>query len=100
LSVSPERHHHEELAVLFADVVDGADVEVVELARRARLAKKAGLGGLVADQMLGEDLDRHRAPEPKVLRQVHLAHSTFAQKRAQLVVRQRAPWGRLGLLRL
>jgi hypothetical protein len=68
-----------------ADVEDGEQVGVAERARRAGLLLEAlqalGIGGEGGRQ----DLDRHVAPQPRVVGAVHLAHPAGTQWRHDLV---------------
>jgi hypothetical protein len=68
-----------------ADVEDGEQVGVAERARRAGLLLEAlqalGIGGEGGRQ----DLDRHVAPQPRVVGAVHLAHPAGTQRRHDLV---------------
>jgi hypothetical protein len=65
-----------------ADVVNGQDVRVVQRGCRARFlleARDAIRRGHVGRQ----DLDRHRAVQPRVLGTIDLAHAARAEKRLQ-----------------
>ncbi len=72
-------HDDVELPVAAADVVDGADVGVVEGGGEARLLEQPVVGLFVGAQPLGQHLDRHLAAEPRVLGQVDLAHPALAE---------------------
>ena len=81
-----ERHDDEELAVLFADVVDSCDVRMVERARRPRLLNEARLGHLIADQMPGQKLDGNCPLQRQVGRPIKKSHSAGAQPLLEPVV--------------
>ncbi len=79
-----------------ADLVDGDDVRMVEGRHRARFFLEAsdaiGLGG----HLLGQDLERHVAVQPRVARPVDVAHPAGAQPSAdrvyaELATREIAP---------
>jgi hypothetical protein len=68
-------HDDEVQAVLLADVVDDADVRVVERGDRACLALQPGASlGIVRDESR-QYLDRHVTAEAAVVRTIHLAHA-------------------------
>ena len=71
-------HHDVEPAVVLADVVDGADVRIVEGRGGARLAQEAVLGGAVPAVLGRQQLDRHPAPQPGVLGLIDHAHAAGA----------------------
>ena len=85
-----ERHDDEELAVLFADVVDSCDVRMVDGAGGARLLNEARLGRLVADQMPGEKLDGYCPLELEVRRSIEKPHPAGAQPLLEPVVLKHA----------
>ena len=68
LSVAPSRalHDDERPPALLADVVDGADVRVVERRRRLRLALEAAQG-LRSRRLVGQELEGHRAAQPGIV---------------------------------
>ena len=84
-------HHDEGPAGVVADVVDRADVRVVEPGGDARLAleplERPGLG----EQVRREHLDRHRALQTQVLGPVDGAHPARAQLLENAVVGERLP---------
>jgi hypothetical protein len=79
-------HHQERLALVLADVVDGADVGVVERRGGHRLALEALARGLVVEQLLRQELERHRAVEPRVLRPANDAHAAATEPLEDAVV--------------
>jgi hypothetical protein len=60
-----------------ADLVDGADIGVVERGGGAGLAQEAGPHVLAFQGLLGEDLQRHGAVEIDVLGPPDLAHTAL-----------------------
>ena len=72
--------------VLLADVVDGADVGMVQRGSGARLALKAAEGLRVARDVVREELQRHETMEADVLGLVDDAHPAGAQLLEDAVV--------------
>ena len=73
-SARGELHDDVVLLLVLSTVVDGDDIGMVEHRQRACLALEAPLEILSLGEGLGQELDRHGAPEPEVLRAVHRAH--------------------------
>jgi hypothetical protein len=72
-------HGHEHPAVFrLVDLVDDADVGVLEAGDRPRLLEEARPRRGVARQLGGEQLEGDVAPEPHVLRPVDDAHPALA----------------------
>ena len=81
-----EVFEHEEIRrALAADVVQGADVRVVQGGHDPRLALEPVAELRIARERVGEDLDRDRAIEPRVARLVHLAHAAGTQGGEDLI---------------
>ena len=81
-----EKLHHQEVdAVLMADVVQVADVRVIQRGDRARLALEALSGARIGDAMRRDDLDGDRAIQPGVAGAVDLAHPAGVEGRADFV---------------
>lgn len=78
-------HHEEADPVLVSDVVEGADVGVVELRERRRLPLEAlpPLGAF--SEVLSQNLDGDRSLEPSVAGLVDLPHSTSSNESEDLV---------------
>ena len=72
-------HQVVELAVA-ADVVDGADVRIVQRGNRARFLLEALPRFRIRRERAGEHLDGDRAIEPRVARAVDLAHAARANR--------------------
>src|SRR6516162_586673 len=73
------------MAVVLADVMDRADVRVIQRGNRARFTFEAPQPMLILRERSGQDLDRHMASEPGVVREIDLAHSTRAEQRNDFV---------------
>jgi hypothetical protein len=71
-------HGDEQRARILADLVDLADVRMVDARRRPRLAPEALARGLVARRRRHR-LQRNRALEPFVARRIDDAHPAFAE---------------------
>ena len=78
-------HHEERRAVVLADVVERADVRMIELRDRARFAVEPLAELRVGGEALGQDLDRDGAIEARVARLVDLAHAARADRRRDFV---------------
>ena len=72
---------------MIADLVDGADVGMVQRRGGLRLALKSFEGLRVLRDFLGQELQRDEAVQVGVLGLVHHAHSTAAQLLDDAVVR-------------
>ena len=66
------------LAVVFADVVDGQDIRMVERSRGSRLVFEPAQAVGVAAHRIGQDLDRDVAVEPIVVGAVDQSHTALA----------------------
>ena len=84
-----ELHYEEWLAVDFVDLVDRADVRMIERRRRAGLALQT-LDRRRIMQRLRNHLDRHHPPEPCVFGFVDHAHAALAELLDDSIVRNRA----------
>ena len=80
--LSPQSLHHQEgLAFVHADVVDRADVRMIQRRRRARLTLEAIERMGAPAGFFRQELDRHPAAELGVLRLVDHTHPTAAELR-------------------
>ena len=87
-------HHQEVGPVLGADVVQGADVGMVQSGDRLGFAlEPLAQVGIRAD-MVRQHFDGHRAVEAGVDRLVDLAHAAGADGRLDLVGAEPLPWGK------
>ena len=66
--------------VVGADVMERADMRVVELRDRFRFPLEAGLSRRISREIRGQHLERHAPVEPGVFRLVDLAHPSDAQR--------------------
>ena len=79
--LSLEQLHREIVSIaLLADVVDGADVRVIERRGGARLAQKALDSGGVSADGLRQQLESNPAPQPRVFGPVHDPHAARAKR--------------------
>ena len=91
-----ELHDEERAAVLLADVVDGADVGVIQRRRGPRLAAESGQRLGIVGEVGRQELQRDEALQPRVLGFVHDAHAAAAQLLDDAVVRERLTDQRIG----
>lgn len=74
-----EFHHQERLAALFADVINRADVGMIQRRRGLGLTPKPFLRLPVFRQVFGQKLQRDEAAQPSVFRLVDDTHATAAE---------------------
>ncbi len=79
-------HRDKHLAVVFGDIVDRADVRVVQRRRELRFLGEPYLFGIVRRQPVGKKLECHRAVELGIEGFVHHAHAPFAQLLKDFIV--------------
>jgi len=85
--VAVEQLHHDELlALVLADVVNRADVRVVERRGHARLASEPIERLRVGGEIRGQELQRDLAAQADVFGAVHHAHAARAEPLQDLVV--------------
>lgn len=84
-------HRNVSLSVGFAQVVNGADIGVVETRGRLRFAPKAGEGARITGDRGRQELERDLTIEPDVFRQVDLAHAAAAELAHDAVVADDRP---------
>src|SRR5581483_6970640 len=80
-------HHHEHATVFFADVVDGADVGMVQCGGGACLAAKALQRLAVVSHFVGKKLKGDKPAQARVLSLVDYPHPAAAQFSCDAVVR-------------
>ena len=80
-------HGDKGLAVFLANVVDGADVGMVQRGRGLGLALKAAERRGILGHFIGQKLERYKAVQPRVFRFVNHAHPAAAQLLDNAVVR-------------
>ena len=78
-------HHQIVGTVLMANVVERADVRVVEQRDGTRLALEPGAHFGRRGLVLRQHLDRHVATESRVVRAIHLAHAARAERGDDLI---------------
>ena len=90
-------HGDERLAVLLANVVDGADVGVIQRGCGLGFALETGEGLRVTGNFLGQKLEGNKTVQPGVLGLVDHAHTAAAQLLDNAVVRNGLPdhWQRM-----
>ena len=80
-----QRHHEVVNAVGLADIVDAADVRMIELRDGVRFPFETSAALPVIGDVGGEDLDRDVAIEPAVSRPIDFAHAASAEERVDFV---------------
>ena len=80
-------HGDKSPAVFFADVVDGADIGMVQRRRRFGFAAKSFQSLAILGQIFGQEFKRHEAVEPYVLGLIDHAHPAPAQLLDDAVMR-------------
>ena len=79
------RHDEEVGAVVLADIVERADVRVIEGRDRFGFALESLAAIRVGRGFVGQNLDRDGAIEPAVFRAIHLAHAARAERRDDFI---------------
>ena len=80
-----ELHDQEVGTVLRADVVEMADVRMIQRGNGAGFALETLLKFGIVGEMSGENLDGNGAIEARVFRAVHLAHAAGAERRLNFI---------------
>ena len=80
-------HGDKRLAILLANVVDGADVGMVQRGSGLGLALKAAERRGILGHFIGQKLERDKAMQPRVFRFVNHTHPAAAQLLDNAVVR-------------
>src|SRR5208282_1112246 len=91
-------HRDERLAVVFADLINRADIGMVQGGSSLCLTLKAAQCLRVCRESVRKELQRHEAPKLGVLSLVHNAHSAATDLAQDAVVGNRAArcWRRIG----
>ncbi len=76
-------------AVVFANVMDGGDVRMIQGRRRPGLSRKSVQAVGIEGQIGRQDFQGHRAVQPGIPGQIDLAHAASSQERLHLVVAER-----------
>ena len=82
-------HHQERPALVAVDIVERADVRMVQRGDGARLALEALHRGAVRRQRLRQKLHRHRAPQARIFGLIDDAHPAATQHGEDPVMRNR-----------
>src|SRR5216684_6661800 len=72
-------HHDKTLVFEFVDVVDSANVRVVQRRCRTRLALKTFHRWMVLGKLLGKEFQADKATQPNVLGLIHNPHAAATQ---------------------
>src|SRR5207249_2942831 len=78
-------HDDERRAVVFADVIQRADVRVIERRNRLGFALEALAEPRVVDALFRKDLDGNRAVQSRVARAIDLAHPAGSERRDDFI---------------
>ena len=76
-----------------ADVIQHADVRMIQAGNRFGFALEALLSNRIIRKLRRQDLDRHRAFQPRIPRAIHLAHAARAQRGDDLIRTKSVPSG-------
>ena len=87
-----ELHGEKRLAVVFADLVNRADVGMIHRGSRAGLAQQERAAASSSASAAAQDLDRDVAPELLVVGAIDLAHPAAAEQRGDPVRAQLTPF--------
>lgn len=71
-----EFHHHERLALIFSEIVDGEDILVAHPSRSTGFMEKTVASLLIRATVLGQDFDRHRPANDGIDGAIHVRHSS------------------------
>jgi hypothetical protein len=80
-------HHYKCVRILLADVVDGADVGVIQSRCGLRLATEAAEGLWIARDFVGQELKSDETVQARVLGLVNHSHAAAAQLFEDAIVR-------------
>src|SRR5579862_8555631 len=83
-----ELHADEGFAVLLADVVDGADIGVVQRGGGLCFALKSAENGWIAGHIVGQKFQGDKTVQARVFRLVHDTHAAAAKLFRDAVVRE------------
>src|SRR5208337_2834050 len=94
-----ELHGDEGLAFVLADLVDGADIRMVQGRGGLRLALETGQRLWVFGDFIGQEFQRHEAAQLQVFSLIHDPHAATAKPFNRAVVRDSLPDHWKGILR-
>ena len=80
-----ELQHQRRHATCVFDAIDRSDIWMIQCGQHARLALESGKALVVAGKGAWQNLDRHVAPEARVVGAIHLSHPAPAEQRLNLV---------------
>jgi len=80
-------------AVLMADIIQHADVWMIQAGNRFGFTLEALLSNRLIRKRQRQDLDRHRAFWPRIPSAIHFAHAASAQRRHDLIWTKPVPGG-------
>lgn len=87
-----ELHDEESSPIGVFDGVDPGNVRMIERRENLGLALESRQSLRIRRQGLGQHLDRHLAPEVRVLSAIHLSHTAFADLVDDAVMQQGLAW--------
>jgi hypothetical protein len=91
-SLALEQLHRDEVpAFMFPDVINRADVGVIQRRRCARLAQESLHCSRIAADIFRQELQRHSPAKATVFRSVHNGHPTGADGRLYFVMTKARP---------
>src|SRR5262245_4014407 len=79
-------HHDKWPAVVLADIVDRANLRMIECRRSSRLVSKSFERERVSRPLFRQEFHRHEPPQSHVFRFVHYAHAAGSKLRKDLVM--------------
>src|SRR5260370_31992522 len=86
-------HHQIIGAILLADVMERADVWMVQAGDGFRFAFEALLANRIRAELRGKDLDGDAALQPRIARPIDFAHSAGTERSSNLVRAKMCTWG-------
>ena len=89
LVTADQLHRDERHTLGLADFVDHRDVRVLDQRRGPRFLEHPLAADTIVHEILGQDLERHLAPQVQVARAIHHAHAAAADLLDDFVVRER-----------
>jgi len=92
-----ELHDDERVAIVLADLVDGADIGMIERGRGARFAAKAFEGLLVSRQLVWQEFKGNEAAQFRILGFIDNAHAAATKLLDDPVMRNDLPNHAVGL---
>ncbi len=78
-------HHQERGSILAANIMQHANMRMIQRRNSARLALEPLLGLRILRKMRRQNLDSHGAVEARVARAIHLAHAARSERRLDFI---------------